>query len=76
MYILPKNVIQYYRQHNSIYIYYYVVIVFTCNIKVFTCFLDESCVFDRVKYWTQCKKLIQRGFNGGLNVSGAMRLYY
>ena len=32
-----KNVIQYYRQHNS---------------PVFTCFLDASRAFDRVNYWT------------------------
>ena len=41
-----KNVIQYYRQHNS---------------PVFTCFLDASRAFDRVNYWTLFNKLIQRG---------------
>ena len=41
-----KNVIQYYRQHNS---------------PVFTCFLDASRAFDRVNFWTLFTKLIKRG---------------
>jgi hypothetical protein len=41
-----KNVIQYYKQHNS---------------PVFTCFLDASRAFDRVNYWSLFTKLVDRG---------------
>jgi len=41
-----KNVIQFYKQHNS---------------PVFTCFLDASRAFDRVNHWSLFKKLVERG---------------
>ena len=41
-----KNIVQYYRQHNS---------------PVFACFLDASRAFDRVNFWTLFNKLIVRG---------------
>ena len=41
-----KNIIQYYKQHNS---------------PVFTCFLDASRAFDRVNFWSLFKKLVDRG---------------
>jgi hypothetical protein len=41
-----KNVINYYRHHQS---------------PVFTCFLDASRAFDRVNFWSLFTKLIKRG---------------
>jgi hypothetical protein len=41
-----KNVIHYYRQHNS---------------PVFSCFLDASRAFDRIYYWSLYEKLARRG---------------
>ena len=41
-----KEVINYYRTHNS---------------SVFVCFLDATKAFDRVNHWTLFKKLIDRG---------------
>lgn len=41
-----KNIVQYYRHHNS---------------PIFTCFLDASRAFDRVNFWCLFDKLIVRG---------------
>ncbi len=41
-----KNIVQYYKQHNS---------------PIFTCFLDASKAFDRINFWCLFDKLIARG---------------
>ena len=41
-----KNVLHYYRDHNS---------------PIYTCFVDASKAFDKVNHWNLFKKLIYRG---------------